>query len=466
VRGPWNHLRAHLLVACPEPQLDPLERSQPVRCLVPAPPPRTVFVSRRVGGRWRWEAVPLPRLQRPQPWHRAVRRFVVESEEPEREVARHLQAAIPSAYASLDFEVRGQAEVAHGSPTPEAAIRVPEATESDFRLQPAFQRLGLLDYERTSYRPRGEGVTVVVFDRGPGLAAGGLPRLDPQSVDVYVEWPTKPPEGLVVWAPATPEPEEPECGLQDRRRAVAWSPLLAAEDQMRVYRSCHGAMVASLVRRVAPEARLVLVSLLNADLAAATYELAEAMRWVYGLVGAPVRHPDTRTPLVTAPVVYNLSLGVDRSQPETVQSCALLAVVDELSQQQAVLVCAAGNLSRGRPENCLEPAAYGHFGDTLAAQTQVVPVAATSAAQLDRYAWFSNEAHFGAPGEDLLLDCGTELFGSRYVRWSGSSFAAGLCSGVVAVLLSTGLPPELVKARLWELAVRPSRWDGVHVVRL
>jgi subtilisin family serine protease len=96
----------------------------------------------------------------------------------------------------------------------------------------------------------------------------------------------------------------------------------------------------------------------------------------------------------------------------------------------------------------------------------VIPVAATAAAQADRYAWFSNEAHFGAPGEDLLLDCGAVVAGSRYVRWSGTSFAAGLATGVVAVLLSTGLPPELVKARLWERAVRPSRWDGVHAVRL
>ena len=93
-------------------------------------------------------------------------------------------------------------------------------------------------------------------------------------------------------------------------------------------------------------------------------------------------------------------------------------------------------------------------------------MAATSAAQPGRYAWFSNEAHFGAPGEDLILDCGAVVAGSRYVRWSGTSFAAGLVTGVVAVLLSTGLSPEMVKARLWERATRPSRWDGVHAVRL
>lgn len=463
--GRWSHLRGHLLVACPETNLDALEQLHPVRCLVPAARPGVVFVSRQSRGRWRWEAVAVPRAQRPVPWHRTVRRFVVEADEAEVEVARRLSESAPATYASLDLEVRGQAEVAHGSPTPDRAIRAPEARAEDFHTQPAFARVGLLDYERAAYRPRGEGVTVVILDSGPGLGADGLPRLQPGCVDVYVQWPHHVPEAFPVWSPL-PEPAGQGCGLEERWRPQAWSPLLATEEQMREYRAYHGAMVASLVRRVAPGARLVLVALLNRELATATYELADALRWAYELMAAGLRHPDTGAPLLSRPLVYNLSLGVDRSQPETVQSCALLAVVDELARQRALLVCAAGNLSEGRPENCLEPAAYGHFGDTLASQTQVVPVAATSAAQPDRYAWFSNEAHFGAPGEDLLLDCGAVVAGSRYVRWSGCSFAAGLVTGVVAVLLSTGMPPELVKARLWEQALRPSRWDGVHAVRL
>ncbi|MDR7542519.1 MAG: S8/S53 family peptidase [Armatimonadota bacterium] len=465
MHGGWNRLRGHLVVACPEALLDSLEQSHSVRCLLPPPRPQTVFVSRRPGGAWRWEALPLPPVRRSPPWFRAVRRFVVETDEPERNVARRLSEAAPSAHASLDFQVRGQAEVAHGSPTPESAICVPDADEVDFASQPAFEQIGLLQYERVKFRPRGEGVTVVILDSGPGLGPDGLPRLDPGCVDVYVDWPQRVPENFPLWVPLT-DAEDPPCGLAERWRATAWSPLLATDAQMQDYRAHHGAMVASLVRRVAPGARVVLVALLNRELATATYELAEVLRWAYELASLPVRHPDTRAPLVTLPLAYNLSLGVDRSQPETVQSCALLAVVDELARQRAVLVAASGNLSQGRPENCLEPAAYGHFGDTLATQTQVIPVAATSAAQPDRYAWFSNEAHFAAPGEDLILDCGAVLAGSRYVRWSGTSFAAGLVTGVVAVLLSTGLSPEMVKARLWERAARPSRWDGVHAVRL
>lgn len=461
----WHHLRGHLVVTCPEPVLRPLERSHPVRCVLPGARPQVAFVSRRSGSGWRWEALPLQPPRRSLPWQRVVRRLVVETDEPAPEVARRLSLAAPSALVAPDLQVRGQAEVSHGSPTPEAAIRAPEVSEDDFAFQAAFERIGLVEYAQGRFRPRGEGVTVVILDSGPGLGAAGLPRLEPGLVDVYVEWPQKVPQDSPVWAPM-PESSPAPCPLAQRWQPRAWSPLLAGSDQMEVYRAHHGAMVASLVRRIAPGARVALVALLNRELTAATYELVEALRWTYELVYAPVQHPDLRAPLVTVPVVYNLSLGVSRSQPETVDSCALLAVVDELARQRAVLVCAAGNLSEGRPENALEPAAYGQFGDTVAAQTQVIPTAATSAAQADRYAWFSNEAHFGAPGEDLLLDCGAVVAGSRYVRWSGTSFAAGLVTGVVAVLLSTGLPPELVKARLWERAVRPSRWDGVPAVRL
>ena len=462
MRRAWRYLRGHLLLAAPQDLLAEVERSHPLRCLEPCPVPREADVARGTGRGRRWEAVRLP-PPAPPPGALWVRRAVAEGAE-EAELVAHLARSGRAVYGSLDLEVLGQLEVSHGSPTPDAAIRLPGADQAAFRAQPALAELGLWEADRAPWRPRGEGVTVVILDSGPEAGRAG-PPFDPELVDVYVEWPQRLPEGLPVLA-EIPEPDGSECGVVDRRRPVVWSPLLATDEQMRAYRAHHGVMVASLVRLVAPRAQIVLVRVLNGALGAATYEVVEAMRWVGALARSPVPHPDTGRPLVSAPLVYNLSLGVDRSQPETVQSCVLLLAVDELARQRALMVCAAGNLSQGRPENCLEPAAYGQFGDTLAAQTQVVPVAATSAAQPDRYAWFSNEAHFGAPGEDLVLDCGTEVAGSRYLRWSGTSFAAALVSGVLAVWLSTGLPPESAKARLWERARRPSRWDGVHAVRL
>ncbi|MDR7605865.1 MAG: hypothetical protein QN116_01320, partial [Armatimonadota bacterium] len=93
MHGGWNRLRGHLVVACPEALLDSLEQFHSVRCLLPPPRPQTVFVSRRPGGAWRWEALPLPPVRRSPPWFRAVRRFVVETDEPERNVARRLSEA-------------------------------------------------------------------------------------------------------------------------------------------------------------------------------------------------------------------------------------------------------------------------------------------------------------------------------------------------------------------------------------
>ncbi len=458
----WRYLRGHLLLAAPEGLLAEVERTYPLRCLAPCPYPKEAYVARGRGLARRWEKIRLP-VPAPLPGQLWIRRAVLEGLDEAGALASFVRTGKPM-YGALDLEVLGQLEVSHGSPTPEAAIRAPGADEAAFRTQPAFTELGLEEADRTRWRPRGEGVTVVLLDSGPEASPNG-PPFDPDLVDVYVEWPARLPEDIPVLA-ALPEPSGVECGIVDRPRPVAWSPLLATEAQMRAYRAYHGVMVASLVRRVAPGACIVLVRILNGLLTAATYEVVEAMRWVSALARHRVPHPETGRPLLAPPLVYNLSLGVDRSQPETVQSCVFLLAVDELARQRALLVCAAGNLSQGRPENCLEPAAYGQFGDTLATQTQVVPVAATSSAQPDRYAWFSNEAHFGAPGEDLLLDCGVELAGSRYVRWSGTSFAAALVSGVLAVWLSMGLPPESAKARLWDQARRPSRWDGVHRVRL
>jgi subtilisin family serine protease len=302
----------------------------------------------------------------------------------------------------------------------------------------------------------------VIFDSAPDLQQD-IPPIDPAVIDVWAEWPRMPERFPLLESVRLPD-EEPECGIVQRRRLTTASALAADDNHMAVYRAHHGPMIASLVRQVAPAAGIVLVRVLNGALGALTYELIEAMRWVARL--RSVTNPHTARPLVAGSLIYNLSLGLNRSQPETVQSCVLLAAADELARRGAVLVCAAGNLSEGRPENCLEPAAYGYFGDTLAVRTQVVPVAAASVASPERYAWFSNESHFAAPGEDLVLDCGRSLFGSRYVRWSGTSFAAPLVAGAAALALSAGLPATDVKQRLWEGVRPPSRWDGVNLLQL
>lgn len=465
MNGRWRYLDAHVLFAGPVETLSALERDHPVRCIACKTTPRHAFIPLRGARTSRWARVPIPPFPIP-PSGWTLQSYVVEPDDlPPRDLLRRvLRARSPldaPLLGSLDYEARGQVDGVHGSPTPDQAIRMPDATEAEFRTQVAFERIGLLRMERALHRPRGSGVTVVILDSAPDLYRDE-PAFDAGLVDVYVEWPHRLPENLAALRPLE-EAEEEGCGLTERRRYRVSSSLVARADEMAQYRAHHGVMIASLVRRIAPETNIVLVRLLNGSLGTLTGDLIEAMRWVRHLRRVP--HPSGPCPLVYGSLVYNLSLGVDRSQPETVQSCVLLWAADEAARSGAVLVCAAGNLSEGRPENCLEPAAYGHFGDTLSTRTQVIPVAASSYASPERYAWFSNEAHFAAPGEDLILDCGAEVAGARYVRWSGTSFSSALVTGIVALYLSAGLPPHEAKQRLWEDARHPRSWGGVHLVQ-
>lgn len=474
-----NCLAGHVLLYGAADALDALERRRRIRCAPIPSPPREVFVSNRGGTALQWDRVAVP-PPGPDTERLAVRRFVIEGRLSVREFLRSLHRRtlgthrpLPAVLSALDYEVRGQdfREGLHGGPTPDRAIRLEGATEEDFVGQAAFDRIGLTARRARRHEPQGQGVTVVIFDSAPDLEQGA-PPIDPAMADVWAEWP-RTPERFPLLVPAehgSQTGEEPECGIVLRRRLTTTAGLAADDTQMEKYRAHHGPMIASLVRQVAPAASIVLVRVLNGALSALTYELIEAMRWVEHL--RSVTNPRTGRPLVAGSLVYNLSMGLDRSQPETVQSCVLLAAADELARRGAVLICAAGNQSEGRPENCLEPAAYGYFGDTLAVRTQVIPVAAASylpaqaGAGPDQYAWFSNESHFAAPGEDLVLDCGRSLFGSRYVRWSGTSFAAPLVAGAAALWLSAGLPAADVKQRLWDTARRPSHWDGVDLLQL
>jgi hypothetical protein len=457
-----RYLNGHLLCCGPEERLRALERRTRLRCVVTPRIPQEAFLSIPSGRTRAWQAFRLPPPPRPRGWD--VRQFVIEGVLRPRVVQRRIRrAATPleeTIHSSLDYEVRAHQEGVHGSPTPFEAIYLPDADEGTYREQEAFRRIGLLEAETHLPSYRGEGCSVVIFDSGPELA----PNFDPELVDVYIPWPVVIPEDF----PAFREEEEPElevCTVRERRRMRAFGAHVLGPDEMEQIRALHGVMIASIIRRIAPGSNIVLVRLMDMNLGTTSYELIEAMRYILQLWRSQAALE--RRPVVYGSLVFNLSLGVVRSQAETVQSCVLLDTMDRLSQAGVVLVAATGNLSEGRPENATEPAAYGYFGDTRACATQVIPVAAASFAAPDRYAWFSNEAHFAAPGEDLILDCGLLLPGrGRYVRWSGTSFAAAITSGIVARLLSTGLPPDQVKQRLWEAACPPRSWDGVYLVQV
>jgi len=457
-----RYLNGHLLLSGPDRRLASLERRLKLRCVVTPRVPQEAFVSLPSGKTRAWHPVRLPPPPRPQGWD--VRQFVIEGPTSPRIALRRIRR--PSTpldepiHRSLDYEVRAHQEGVHGSPTPVEAIHLPDADEGTYREQEAFRRIGLLEVERRWPAYRGEGTSVVIFDSGPGLT----PTFDPQLVDVYIPWPVVVPEDF----PAFREEEEPEpevCSVRERRRMRALGAHVLGPGEMERLRALHGVMIAGIVRRIAPGANIVLVRLMTSHLGTTSYELIEAMRYILRLWRSQVAM--SGRPVVYGSLVFNLSLGLARSSCETVQSCVLLDTMDRIARAGVVLVAAAGNLSEGRPENATEPAAYGYFGDTRACRVHVIPVAASAFAAPQEYAWFSNEAHFAAPGEDLILDCGLSLPGrGRYVRWSGTSFAAAQVSGIVTRLLSTGLPPDQVKQRLWEATLRPRCWDGVHLVQV
>lgn len=454
-----RYLDRHIIISGPLDRLAALERRRRLRGVVTPRVPQEAFVSVPSGNPRAWSLIRLPSPPRPQEWD--VRQFVIEGERSPQATLRRLRRSLSPlepVRAALDYEVRAHQEGVHGSPTPFEAIPI-DADEATYREQEAFRRIGLVEAERRVPSYGGEGTSVVIFDSGPDPK----PTFDPRLVDLYIPWPVVIPEDFPAFREEEPEPEV--CPVRENRRMRAVGEGVLGPEQMEQVRALHGVMIAALVRRIAPAANIVLVRLMTSHLGTTTYELIEAMRYILRLWRSQLAH-DGR-PLVSGSLVFNLSLGVARSSPETVQSCVLLDALDRVSSSGVITVAAAGNFSEGHPENATEPAAYGYLGDTRATRLHVIPVAAASFAAPQEYAWFSNEAHFAAPGEDLILDCGVVMpWGSRYVRWSGTSFAAAVVSGVVARLLSAGVAPGEVKQRLWDASVRPRCWDGVNLVQV
>lgn len=455
---PRRYLNGHLLLSGPPDQLAWMERRTKLRCVVTPRVPQEAFVSLPSGKTRAWHPVRLPPPPRQAGWD--VRQFVIEGVAGARSTLalyrRLLNPLDEPIHSSLDYELRAHQEGVHGSPSPQEAIWLPDADELTYREQEAFRRIGLREVDAEG----GEGTSVVIFDSGPLP-----PTFDPQLVDVYIPWPVVVPEDF----PLFREEEEPAPrvgSVRERRRMqVRAGEGVLTPDEMDWCRALHGVQLSAICRRIAPGANIVLVRLMNSHLGMTSYELIEAMRYIPRLWRSQVGN--FGRPLVYGSLVFNLSLGLARSSIAGVQSCVLLDTMDRIARAGVVLVAAAGNLSEGRPENPTEPAAYGYFGDTPSCRVHVIPVAASVFAAPGEYAWFSNQAHFAAPGEDLILDCGLDLPGrGRYVRWSGTSFAAACVSGIVARLLSTGHKPDQVKQRLWEASVRPRSWDGVHLVQV
>jgi subtilisin family serine protease len=179
----------------------------------------------------------------------------------------------------------------------------------------------------------------------------------------------------------------------------------------------HGTMVAGLVRRVAPGAKIMPLKPFGGDGRARLFHLLES---IYYAVDNGAK-------------VLNLSLSLAEPTDE------LQRAVEYAAQQGAVLVGSAGNSGL---ETMVYPAGY----------KQVIGVASTDLN--DQASVFTNHGdnlvRIAAPGEGLV----TLYPGGRYAAGWGTSFSAPLVSGTVALMAHwyTGLNWEKAEDGVKEAA--------------
>ena len=182
----------------------------------------------------------------------------------------------------------------------------------------------------------------------------------------------------------------------------------------------HGTLVAGIILRVAPEALLLPIRVLDSDGGSTTFRMIDAI-YIASDLGADV---------------INVSLG-------TVAPSTLLAqAVDHAADADTLVVCAAGN--DAQTEVIRYPAGFSGGG--------VLAIAATDDA--DFVAPFSNigdAVTLCAPGDPMV----GPVPGGGYGRARGSSFAAPVISGVAALVrsIAPAVPIGQTRQRLLTTAV-------------
>lgn len=236
----------------------------------------------------------------------------------------------------------------------------------------------------------GEGVTVAVLDTGvdathPYLAGKLVPGYDALAPDTA--------------------PDEEATGLTN----VAYG---------------HGTMVAGIIARVAPGAKILPIRVLNADGSGDVFALIAGIRYA-------VAH---------GAQVINLSLGGSS------RSCFLEEALTEARLAGCVVVAAAGNDNSDTP---YYPAAL----------SGVLGVTALDGA--NRKASFSNyglTVSLGAPGVAIR----SSFPGGSYASWSGTSFATPFVSGTAALAIAAdpSQPRWKITQRIWNSSTNINRFNS------
>lgn len=350
------------------------------------------------------------------------------------------------------FSSGGPGQSPSGSPDLREFARSGEGkTETDFCQQECFQQIGA--GQADTWQIKGAGSTVVIFDTAPALE-----YLDPALVDYFLDLSGSDGEFDARPAPL-PTPPTPCASIPQSQKET--TPPPGGENlNDYVLEPYHGIMAAAMIKRLAPETKVVLVKTLNDHGTAGGSVLTHALDYLLYLKESQIIANNER--IVHDNFVFNLSLGISRYVTEYVEACYLLEACERVCVQGGLLVCAAGNDSfAGQPKNPEEPAAYGYFNDTPNTNKQVIAVAAS--ANRNEFAFFSNRGNFAAPAFQILLDTGAKAGhgATRYIYWSGTSFATPQVSAACALLLSAGTEAGEVKKLLWGNLVMPPLWSGV-----
>lgn len=268
----------------------------------------------------------------------------------------------------------------------------PEGRPTDANLHDAdYRHQGVvagLELEQAQSITRGQGTTIAILDTGVDAAHPGLDGVVSGGWD-YVDDDGTPADSI--------------SGTDSDSNGVA-------DDA-----AGHGTYVAGLAHLVAPGARIVPYRVLDSDGIGSTYAAAQAV------LDAAAANVD----------VLNLSFGTS----VRAESKLLEEALRSAQKAGIVVVAAAGNNGNQVKQY---PAAFAN-------------VLAISAIDGNRLAKFSNRGGWvdiGAPGVGLV----GPLPGGGFGRWSGTSAAAPLVSGEVALMKSTGVKTDA--ARIRDLVVK------------
>jgi serine protease AprX len=235
----------------------------------------------------------------------------------------------------------------------------------------------------------------------------------------------------------------------------------------------HGTHVAGLIASefvgIAPNARLIGLRVLNEQGQGDTANVVRAIEFAIAnkdLLGIDV---------------LNLSLGHPIYEPAA--SDPLVQAVEHATREGIVVVVSAGNFglnrktgvsgyggiaSPGNAPSALTAGAVRTFNTVTRVDDRVAPYSSRGPSWYDGFA----KPDFVAPGDNLLsiaaagsaLRLAQEQRGNtgNYMRLSGTSMAAGVASGVVALVLqaNSGLTPNAVKAVLEYASIPVLEDDG------